>query len=244
MLKKIRKLPDGVIGVEASGVISSEDYSKVLVPMLDKVRKEGKKARFLYHYTPKVEGFTLGAAWQDFRVGLRHMRFIASAAVVTDSPWLRRVCRVCARFMPMNLRVFPERSYDDAVEWLACPAASGLKHTLLAEKGVLIIEPEGALKKSDFDSLAATIDPWVENHEELKGLVIHVKKFPGWQDLGSMLSHIVFVKEHHRMIKKVAIVADGVLPELAPIIAGHFVSAEIKNFDYLDLAKAVSWIES
>ena len=72
MLKHILDLPDNVLGIEGIGEVTSEDYQRVLVPELeDKLRKR-KKVRLLYVLGDKFDGYTLSAAWQDAKVGLKH----------------------------------------------------------------------------------------------------------------------------------------------------------------------------
>jgi hypothetical protein len=53
----------------------------------------------------------------------------------------------------------------------------------LAEDGVLSVHPHGPLRKEDFAKVAAVADPWIEKHGKLKGVVICVPKFPGWEDI-------------------------------------------------------------
>jgi hypothetical protein len=50
------------------------------------------------------------------------------------------------------------------------------------------------------------------------------------------------VKGHHEKVSKVALVTDSLLGDIAEIIAGHFVSAEIKRFPFDDLANAQNWL--
>ena len=76
----------------------------------------------------------------------------------------------------------------------------------------------------------------------LRGLVIHTKKFPGWDSLAGMLGHFRFVRNHHRKLAHVALVTDSPLGDLAEKRGGHFVSAEIRHFDYDDLDEARAWI--
>ncbi len=52
-----------------------------------------------------------------------------------------------------------------------------------------------------------------------------------------------FVKDHHRKIKRVAIVTDSKLGSIVPGIAKHFVSAEIKHFEYEDMNSSKTWIK-
>jgi hypothetical protein len=89
--------------------------------------------------------------------------------------------------------------------------------------------------------LAFTADSWIETHGSLAGLVIHAREFPGWENLGSFLRHVSFVRDHHRKIKRVALAADSKLASLAPMIAEHFVQAEVKSFRYDEYQRAITW---
>ena len=76
----------------------------------------------------------------------------------------------------------------------------------------------------------------------LKGLIIHSESFPGWDSFQAMHSHLTFVKEHHKIIPRIAFVTDSIISNLAETIGSHFVSADIKSFDYGELDKARAWI--
>lgn len=45
--------------------MTREDYEKVLEPLIDEARREGRRIRFLYQVGPEFAGFTPGAAWED-----------------------------------------------------------------------------------------------------------------------------------------------------------------------------------
>ena len=69
-----------------------------------------------------------------------------------------------------------------------------IQHELLPERGILILKPEGALRAEDFTALAGAADPYIEQHGDLKGLMIEAASFPGWENLAAMLSHLRFVR--------------------------------------------------
>jgi hypothetical protein len=56
-----------------------------------------------------------------------------------------------------------------------------LKIELDEVASIAILSPEGELVKSDFISVAKIIDPYIERVGELKGIIIHVQSFPGWE---------------------------------------------------------------
>ena len=105
-----------------------------------------------------------------------------------------------------------------------------------------ILTPEGRLSEADFDSASKIIDSQIKCNGELKGLVIYTKSFPGWESFGSFVKHLKFVNDHHKQISKVAFVSESIITELIEKVASHFVSAEIKSFNYGDLNIAKDWI--
>jgi hypothetical protein len=119
-----------------------------------------------------------------------------------------------------------------------------LQHELLQERGILILKPEGALRAEDFAALAGAVDPYIEQHGKLKGLLLEAPSFPGWENFAALLSHLRFVRDHHRQIRRIAVVSDSPLLGAAPKIAKHFVSAEVRAFDAGDRTAALAWIEA
>ncbi len=117
-----------------------------------------------------------------------------------------------------------------------------LTHALDRIAGILQVRPEGPLETVDFENLAAEVDPYIEQAGGLNGLLIEAPTFPGWENLGALLRHLTFVREHHREIARVALVTDSKLGDLAERVAGHFVSAEIKHFQGDQMEAARAWL--
>jgi hypothetical protein len=110
------------------------------------------------------------------------------------------------------------------------------------EEDYCVVEPQGPLSKEDFASIASKVDPVIEGAGELSGLTIKTRDFPGWESLGDVVAHFRFVKNHHQAIKKVALVTDAKLAEFLPALVDHFVSAEVKHFDFDDFDDAIDWV--
>jgi hypothetical protein len=117
----------------------------------------------------------------------------------------------------------------------------GITHRLLPDAGVIVIEVKHALRAEDFDSLSATADQWIKEKGALNGMVVHAHHFPGWENLAGLIKHVRFVKDHHKKIRRIAVVTNARLASLAPSIAEHFVEAEIQNFAYDKLDDAIAW---
>ena len=244
MLERLQDLPAGVDGVKAVGRVSKEDYERVFEPLLDDARREGRRLRLLYQLGPEFEGFTPGAAWEDFRLGIGALRLFDGCAVVSDTGWIRESTRLIGFVMPCPVRAFPNAQRAEAVEWLrSLPEGPAVSHRL-TDTGILVVEVKQALRAQDFDALAATADGWIESHGKLQGIVIHAREFPGWENLGGLVRHIRFLRDHHRQVRRVALASDSRLADLAPRLAEHFVEAEVKRFGYDDLDAAIAWAGS
>jgi hypothetical protein len=242
MLKPIETLPKGLWGLRATGKVTKEDYETVVIPYLDQARQQGRRVRMLYQLGPEFDGFSAAAAWQDLRVGLRYLRLFERCAVITDVDWVKTATRALAAVMPCPVRLFANDEFDDAVAWLDAPAETSLTYKIIPDQGVLLVEPHGKLAAEDFDALATTADAWIDvSGGALEGIVVHAHEFPGWKNLGGMLRHLRFVRDHHRKVHRIALAVDGKLAEVAPSLAEHFVTAEIEHFDADDLNRAISW---
>ena len=118
-----------------------------------------------------------------------------------------------------------------------------IQHELLRDKGVLIVSPEGPLEKADFERLAREVDPFITSNGKLNGLMICGKAFPGWDSFGALVSHLSFVKDHHRKIDRIAAVTDNEFLMIMPHIAKHFVSAQVRQFPSDEKTQALAWLE-
>lgn len=119
-----------------------------------------------------------------------------------------------------------------------------LEINLDKDAGIVTIIPSASLSKADFSILASKVDPYIEEAGKLNGLLIQVESFPGWEDFAALISHLKFVREHHKKIDKVATVSDSGIVSIMPKIVDHFVGAKVKYFPYKNLDEAISWVSS
>lgn len=117
-----------------------------------------------------------------------------------------------------------------------------IEHTLDKAHSILYVRPQSKLEQADFEQLAATVDPHIEERGALAGLIIEVAAFPGWDSFGAKASHFRFVRDHHKHIKKIGVVTDSPVGTVAENLASHFVAAEIKHFRAGELEAAKQWV--
>ena len=115
---------------------------------------------------------------------------------------------------------------------------------LFREDGVAVVFPSGALAAADFEEIAALVDPFIEANGELKGLMIVADRFPGWESLGALIVHARFVRDHHKLIRRIAAVSDGATLTIMPQLARHFVKAEVRHFPFAERDAAMAWLKA
>lgn len=118
MVTLMEGLPDEVVGLEATGRITGEDYERVVVPAVEERLRRHKKIRLLYHLGAGFDGVDARAAWEDTKIGLRHLLHFDRIAVASDDEWIRGAVRAFGFVMPCEVRVFDDAHLDEARRWI------------------------------------------------------------------------------------------------------------------------------
>jgi stage II sporulation SpoAA-like protein len=107
---------------------------------------------------------------------------------------------------------------------------------------ILYLHPKSALAEEDFAALRRTVDPYLEKTGgALAGIVIEAASFPGWDSFGALVAHVRFVRDHHRLVRKIAVVTDAAIGDVAEKLASHFVSAKVRHFPAGEVDAARRW---
>jgi hypothetical protein len=117
-----------------------------------------------------------------------------------------------------------------------------IEHHLDTTDAILLIRPKSALEQADFEQLAQAVDPYLASTGDLAGLIVETPGFPGWSSFGALAAHLRFVRDHHKHIRKIALVTDSAIGNVAEHLVSHFVSAEIKQFPASAVDAARQWI--
>ncbi|WP_105199977.1 MULTISPECIES: STAS/SEC14 domain-containing protein [unclassified Pseudoalteromonas] len=110
------------------------------------------------------------------------------------------------------------------------------------EHDIGVFTPHGELSAADFIAAVRIIDPYIERHGGLKGLMIATRHFPGWDSFAALSAHLRFARDHHKRISRIAVVTDSPLAMLGEHLTAHFISAEIRAFQYDQMEQARNWV--
>jgi hypothetical protein len=114
-------MPEGVIGLRASGKLTRDDYTGTLEPALNEAMDSGE-ARVVFVITD-YEGLEARAAIEDIKTGLgvelSHRKEWKRLAVVTDIDWMAKAMHAFAWAMPGELAVYRMDELEEAKSWAA-----------------------------------------------------------------------------------------------------------------------------
>ena len=105
-----------------------------------------------------------------------------------------------------------------------------------------VLEPSGKLDRADFAKLTERFNARVNATDRIPNLVIHAPSFPGWSDFAAFFGHVEFIREHHRLVGKIALVSDSRVLDIAPAVARQFLAADIRHFPADGLQAALDWV--
>jgi hypothetical protein len=121
MIERMDDLPDGVIGLRASGKLTRDDYKNVMEPALKEAIDSGE-ARVLF-VLPDFDGLEAKAWLEDIKTGLgveiAHRSAWKKLAVVTGVDWIAKAMHLFAWAMPGELAVYEMDELDEAKDWVA-----------------------------------------------------------------------------------------------------------------------------
>jgi len=123
MIELIHGLPEGVVGIEAVGTVTSADYQAV-TPVIDEALAAHGKIRLIHILGDRFDDFTAGGVWEDGKFGLSNALSFERIAVVTDRDSVRRLVKAAGWAAPGEMRLFANAERDQALAWTSADLPS------------------------------------------------------------------------------------------------------------------------
>lgn len=117
MIKIIPGKKKMLIHFKCEGIITHNDYQKVVIPALkEKINKNGLLSLIRdMREMKKIEG---GAIWDDYKFGIHHLKYFDRMATVGDQWWMSPLMKFSSLFFKIKLKHFKSHQYEEALEWI------------------------------------------------------------------------------------------------------------------------------
>jgi hypothetical protein len=107
---------DFFLSLKATGKLTHDDYN-IITPIIDSALKgvDQPKIKAIFDGT-ELEGWELRAAWDDFKIGLKHGSEFEKIAIYGNKRWQEISAKVGSWFLSGEVKYFDDR--DEALKWL------------------------------------------------------------------------------------------------------------------------------
>src|SRR5579872_6106033 len=84
MIGILPNLPANVAGFRATGLVTKEDYEKVVFPEVERHKKMSERLNFVFFVDTPMKNFSLGAWIRDLWLGLKGFAKWNKVAIISD----------------------------------------------------------------------------------------------------------------------------------------------------------------
>ena len=244
MLKPIEGVGANVVGFEADGVVTADDYAERMAPAIERALEDGPRPRFLYVLGPDFEKFDLGAAFADAKLGVRHFNDFERIAIVTDRDWIEHTAGAFGALMPCPVRTFKMDELADAKAWVSEPSTNEflLNVERIGAVAHIHVKLRGSLDREAESNLIEAVKTGIGDAEEVRVLV-EADDFHGWREIRALWQHIRFIAGQRAKLERVAIVGDATWQRRLVGSAKHILRIDAKFFEEGQLSEARAWLQ-
>ena len=119
-----------------------------------------------------------------------------------------------------------------------------LAYHLNPETGIVELRPRGPLEAHDATSLALTVDDYLLDHGRLRGVLLELDHFPGFDDWQAVSAHVRFMREHLPKVDRLAVLTSNRWLEPLPDVMRLLTPLEVRRFHPDQRGEAFAWIAS
>ncbi|MCF7832466.1 MAG: STAS/SEC14 domain-containing protein [Candidatus Marinimicrobia bacterium] len=119
MIELMKGLPDNVLGLNAIGELTAEDYKTVVMPAVAEKVGLYKKIRLIYVIGKEYKNFSIGAMFDDMKTGFSHLAIWEKVAIVTNIKWIVDGVRLWGFTVHGHFKVFSTDQIGQAREWIS-----------------------------------------------------------------------------------------------------------------------------
>lgn len=105
-----------ILHVSISGSLTAEDYAPFVAEAEGLIGVWGNLRLLIELH--EIDGFSLGAAWEDLKFDLKHFGDIEKLAVIGEKQWHVWMTEICKPFISGQTRFFSRSHADEAHTWL------------------------------------------------------------------------------------------------------------------------------
>lgn len=119
MIEVIQGMPPHVTAFRATGIVTKDDYYKVINPLVKNVATTFGKINYMLVLNTQLKNYTPSAWIQDGLLGLRFFSKWNKLAIVTEKDSIKKFTDTFGIFIPCPTKGFKMEEISKAKEWIS-----------------------------------------------------------------------------------------------------------------------------
>ncbi|MXV52134.1 DUF4126 family protein [Pedobacter sp. HMF7647] len=119
MIEQFNDLPSNAAGFRATGQVTKDDYEKVVIPAINDLISRTGKINFLLFIDTELPNFSLGAWFNDLKLGLQNFSKWNRIAIVSNYDLVKYFSDAFTAIVPGQSKGFKTADLEYAKLWIA-----------------------------------------------------------------------------------------------------------------------------
>lgn len=108
-----------MVGFEATGEITEDDFKNVVMPRVQEAIDRNYVLNYMLVLDTSIKNFTVGSWLSDALMGFKHLFRWNRAAIITDVEAIITFTDGFSKIMPGEFRGYPHKDMQKAIDWVA-----------------------------------------------------------------------------------------------------------------------------
>ena len=118
MIEIMKESEGNIVGIRATGTLTTADYDQVLIPKLEELSRQFDGLRALFYMDRAFKGWDMSAAWANTKLDFQFRGNLEKVAIVGAPAWEEWCVRMASLLMKGELRTFTTDQLDEAWKWV------------------------------------------------------------------------------------------------------------------------------
>lgn len=119
MIYAIENLPANMVGFKATGNITENDFSKIVIPTVKVLIDKTDKLNYLLVLDTSIKNFSKEAWFENAMMGMKNLTKWNRAAIVSDVTAIKVFTNIFSVLMPGEFKVFEHSQLQNAIDWVS-----------------------------------------------------------------------------------------------------------------------------
>jgi hypothetical protein len=119
MIQIMRNVPKNVAGFCASGLMVHEDFTRTIIPVIEKIIENQGTLNYLLVLDSSIKNNCLDEWWEETLLALRDLREWHRVAVVSNSEEIKDFTYLFSLVSPGEFKGFTHNNLSEAIDWVS-----------------------------------------------------------------------------------------------------------------------------